>query len=51
MTIEPYLFFNGNCETAVEFYKQALGGRSLADDALQRQPGPATARHGAAALG
>ena|SRR5690348_11530874 len=23
--IEPYLFFNGNCEQAVEFYKKALG--------------------------
>ena len=24
-TIQPYLFFNGNCEQAVEFYKKALG--------------------------
>jgi PhnB protein len=24
-TIEPYLFFNGRCEEAVEFYRQALG--------------------------
>ena len=24
-TIQPYLFFNGNCEQAVEFYRQALG--------------------------
>lgn len=23
--IEPYLFFNGNCEEAVEFYRKALG--------------------------
>src|SRR5438045_1604353 len=23
--IEPYLFFNGRCEEAVEFYKKALG--------------------------
>lgn len=23
--VEPYLFFNGNCEQAVEFYRQALG--------------------------
>lgn len=23
--IQPYLFFNGNCEQAVEFYRQALG--------------------------
>jgi PhnB protein len=25
MAIEPYLFFNGNCEAAIEFYKIALG--------------------------
>ena len=24
-TIQPYLFFNGNCEEAVEFYRNALG--------------------------
>jgi PhnB protein len=24
--IEPYLFFNGRCEEAVEFYRKALGG-------------------------
>jgi len=23
--IEPYLFFNGRCEQAIEFYRQALG--------------------------
>jgi PhnB protein len=23
--IEPYLFFNGRCEEAIEFYRQALG--------------------------
>ncbi len=25
MKVEAYLFFNGRCEEAVEFYKQALG--------------------------
>ncbi|HWX23305.1 MAG TPA: VOC family protein [Candidatus Binatia bacterium] len=24
-TIQPYLFFNGSCEEAVEFYRKALG--------------------------
>jgi PhnB protein len=24
-TVQPYLFFNGNCEEAVEFYKKTLG--------------------------
>ncbi|HXT11776.1 MAG TPA: VOC family protein, partial [Candidatus Angelobacter sp.] len=23
--VQPYLFFGGNCEQAVEFYKKALG--------------------------
>ena len=25
MQIQPYLFFDGRCEEAIEFYKQALG--------------------------
>jgi PhnB protein len=25
--IQPYLFFNGNCEQAVEFYQKAIGAR------------------------
>jgi PhnB protein len=25
MSIEPYLFFNGCCEEAIEFYKKAVG--------------------------
>lgn len=25
MTIEPYLFFNGRCQEAIEFYRKALG--------------------------
>jgi PhnB protein len=29
MRIEPYLFFNGRCEEAVEFYKKALGAEVL----------------------
>jgi PhnB protein len=29
MPIEPYLFFNGRCEEAVEFYKEALGAEVL----------------------
>ena len=27
MRIEPYLFFDGRCEEAVEFYKKALGAK------------------------
>ena len=25
MHVQPYLFFDGRCEEAIEFYKQALG--------------------------
>ena len=25
MQVQPYLFFNGRCEEAVEFYRKALG--------------------------
>lgn len=27
MPIQPYLFFNGRCEEALDFYQQALGAR------------------------
>ncbi|MDR7335993.1 VOC family protein [Roseateles asaccharophilus] len=27
MKIDPYLFFEGNCEQAIEFYKKALGAK------------------------
>jgi PhnB protein len=27
MQLQPYLFFNGRCEEAVEFYKKSLGAR------------------------
>lgn len=27
MKIEPYLFFNGRCEEALDFYQRALGAR------------------------
>ena len=30
MQIEGYLFFNGNCEEALNFYAQALGGKVTA---------------------
>jgi PhnB protein len=27
MQVEPYLFFDGRCEEAIEFYKKALGAK------------------------
>jgi PhnB protein len=29
MQLQPYLFFNGRCEEAVEFYRRALGAEVL----------------------
>jgi len=28
MQIEPYLFFNGRCEEAIAFYRQAIGAEA-----------------------
>jgi PhnB protein len=40
MAIEPYLFFNGNCEEAVEFYKRALGAEVLMLMRYKESPEP-----------
>ena len=29
MTVQPYLFFEGRCEEAIEFYKDAVGAEVL----------------------
>ena len=36
MQLSPYLFFNGDCETAFKFYEQLLGGKI---DALMTHAG------------
>ena len=38
--IEPYLFFNGRCEEAVEFYRQALGAEVLMTMRFKESPEP-----------
>lgn len=40
MAIEPYLFFNGNCEEAMEFYKKALGAAVLFSMRYKESPEP-----------
>jgi PhnB protein len=30
MQLNPYLFFNGNCEAAFKFYEKVLGGKIIA---------------------
>ena len=38
--IEPYLFFEGRCEEAVEFYRQALGADVLMLMRFKESPDP-----------
>ena len=40
MAIEPYLFFNGRCEEAIEFYKKALGAEVLMMMRFKENPEP-----------
>lgn len=40
MAIEPYLFFNGRCEEAIEFYKKALGAEVLMTMRYKESPEP-----------
>ena len=46
--IEPYLFFNSNCEQAVGFYRKALGAEVQMMMRYKESPEPAAAWHGAA---
>lgn len=40
MAIQPYLFFNGNCEEAIEFYKKALGAEVTMLMRFKENPDP-----------
>ncbi len=50
MQIEPYLFFDGRCEEALEFYRKAHRRRNHPVDAIQGKSG-AEQRHDAAGFG
>ena len=43
VSVQPYLFFGGRCEEAIEFYRKALGAELVMlarfKDAPERQPG------------
>lgn len=41
MQVQPYLFFGGKCEEAIEFYKQALGVEVEAVMRFKESPEPA----------
>src|SRR5215472_7906368 len=38
--VQPYLFFNGNCEEAVEFYRKALGAEIQMTMRYKESPEP-----------
>jgi PhnB protein len=40
MKIEPYLFFNGRCEEAIDFYKAALGAETTMLMRVSESPEP-----------
>jgi PhnB protein len=40
VTIEPYLFFDGRAEEAIEFYKSALGAKVVAVIRYKENPQP-----------
>jgi PhnB protein len=39
MRVEPYLYFNGRCEEAVEFYRKAIGAEITALTRFKDDPG------------
>jgi PhnB protein len=41
MQIQPYLFFDGRCEEAVEFYRKALGAETIMLMRFKDSPEPA----------
>ena len=40
MQVNPYLFYNGNCEAAFKFYEKVLGAQDRGDAALRRAGRP-----------
>jgi PhnB protein len=40
MKVQPYLFFDGRCEEAIEFYKKALGAEVLMLMRFNESPDP-----------
>jgi PhnB protein len=40
IVVEPYLFFNGDCEQAIEFYREALGAELQVVMRFKESPDP-----------
>jgi PhnB protein len=47
MTVQPYLFFDGRCEEALEFYRKALGAEVTMLMRFKESPDPAMSPPGA----
>ncbi len=45
MQVQPYLFFDGNCEEAVEFYRTALGANVQMMMRMNETPEPIPTEH------
>jgi PhnB protein len=48
MKIQPYLFFQGRCEEAIEFYRRAVGAEVLMMMRFGEEPGRPSAGYAAA---
>jgi PhnB protein len=46
MAVQPYLFFNGACDEALAFYKEALGAQVVRVMRFRDAPDPALVRPG-----
>jgi len=51
MKVEPYLFFEGRCEEALDFYRRALGAEVTALMRYKDNPEPASGPPGCSAEG
>ena len=40
MPVQPYLFFDGRCEEAIEFYRKSLGAEAVMLTRYKDMPGP-----------
>lgn len=40
MKVEPYLFYNGRCDEAIAFYKEALGAEVIMQMRMNESPEP-----------
>ncbi|MDR3533224.1 MAG: VOC family protein [Rhodopila sp.] len=48
MQVQPYLFFDGRCQEAIDFYRQALGAEVLMQMQFKDSPTPEMAPPGVA---